>query len=131
MYDPDKAINEQYKEINQLKDDLYDETRLREKLAGLLERTANALKGQPEPLHSHDWSDLPKVAAQLKEDLDLHKKIRNAQGNMIRNLLRRWEERKDIKALEEFKDAVLKQYPMLFSIWLDHLRRKNNERRME
>jgi hypothetical protein len=52
----------------QLKDDLHDERRLREKLADLLERTANALKGQPAPLHLHDWSDLPKVATQLKAE---------------------------------------------------------------
>lgn len=57
MYDPDKAINEQYEEIEQLKD--------------------------------------------------------------------------EIKALEEFKDVVLKRYPSLFDVWLDCLRRKDNERRME
>lgn len=41
--------------------DEYDQllTRLRDLLTG----TANALKGEPEPLHMHDWSDLPKVAA--------------------------------------------------------------------
>jgi len=32
---------------------------LRNRMAGLLTRTANALKGEPEPLHLHDWSDLP------------------------------------------------------------------------
>lgn len=36
---------------------------LRNRMADLLTRTANALKGDPEPLHSHDWSDLPDVAA--------------------------------------------------------------------
>lgn len=36
---------------------------LRERMADLLTRTANALKGDPGPLRSHDWSDLPDVAA--------------------------------------------------------------------
>jgi hypothetical protein len=35
---------------------------LRNRMAGLLTRTANALKGEPEPLHLHDWSDLPERA---------------------------------------------------------------------
>jgi len=128
MYDPDMAINEQYEEIEQLKINLDEERRLREKLASLLEQTANALKGQPKPLYWHDWSDLPKVAIQLKEDLDLHKKIRSAQADMIGRLL---EKRNYLKALEEFKDVVLKLYPGLFGIWVAQLRRKDNERRME
>lgn len=36
---------------------------LRERMADLLTRTANALKGDPGPLLRHDWSDLPDVAA--------------------------------------------------------------------
>lgn len=36
---------------------------LRARLADLLTRTANALKGEPEPLKSHSWHDLPEVAA--------------------------------------------------------------------
>jgi hypothetical protein len=39
-----------------------DET-LRNRMAQLLTDTANAMKGEPEPLHCHDWSDLPKFAA--------------------------------------------------------------------
>lgn len=36
---------------------------LNERLSNLLKDTANALKGDPGPLKTHDWSDLPKVAA--------------------------------------------------------------------
>lgn len=38
---------------------------LRDRMADLLTRTANALKGEPGPLSSHDWSDLPEVAAEI------------------------------------------------------------------
>lgn len=36
----------------------------------LMHGTANALKGEPAPLHMHDWSDLPKVAAALIAERD-------------------------------------------------------------
>lgn len=46
-----------------------EETELREKLASILTRTANALKGDPAKLGPHggmhDWSDLPEVCASL------------------------------------------------------------------
>lgn len=38
---------------------------LRNRMADLLTRTTNALKGDPGPLMSHDWSDLPDVAARV------------------------------------------------------------------
>lgn len=41
-------------------------TAQRDKLADILTRTANALKGQPAELSSHSWHDLPEVAQQLK-----------------------------------------------------------------
>lgn len=40
------------------------------KLSGLLRRTANALKGKPTELSSHDWSDLPEVIAAMKAERD-------------------------------------------------------------
>lgn len=40
------------------------------RVSELLTKTANALKGEPEPLHMHDWSDLPKVALKLKQERD-------------------------------------------------------------
>lgn len=36
-----------------------------DKLADILARTANALKGDPAPLHRHSWHDLPEVAHRL------------------------------------------------------------------
>ena len=36
-----------------------------DKLAGILTRTANVLKGEPKPLHRHSWHDLPEVAQRL------------------------------------------------------------------
>lgn len=36
-----------------------------DKLAGILTRTANVLKGEPKPLHMHSWHDLPEVAQKL------------------------------------------------------------------
>ncbi len=41
-------------------------TAQRDKLADILTRTANALKGQPAELSLHSWHDLPEVAKQLK-----------------------------------------------------------------
>jgi hypothetical protein len=93
MYDPDLAINEQYEEIEQLKINLDEERRLREKLADLLERTANALKGPPAYLYSHDWSDLPKVATQLRDEnwalRELCIQLRGLTDEQIDALLRR------------------------------------------
>ncbi len=53
---------------------LEEEEQLRTRLTELLTGTANALKGKPKPLHLHDWSDLPKVAAELTTEL---KKLRD------------------------------------------------------
>ena len=36
-----------------------------DKLADILTRTANVLKGEPKPLHQHSWHDLPEVARRL------------------------------------------------------------------
>lgn len=58
----DSALHEQpaqQQEIDEL-------TAQRDKLADILTRTANALKGQPAELSSHSWHDLPEVAQQLK-----------------------------------------------------------------
>ena len=42
-----------------------EERALCDKLAGILTRTANVLKGEPKPLHRHSWHDLPEVAQRL------------------------------------------------------------------
>jgi uncharacterized coiled-coil DUF342 family protein len=36
----------------------------------ILTRTANALKGEPEPLASHSWADLPEVATALRAEVE-------------------------------------------------------------
>ena len=42
-----------------------EERALCDKLADILTRTANVLKGEPKPLHRHSWHDLPEVARKL------------------------------------------------------------------
>ena len=44
-----------------------------DKLAGILTRTANVLKGEPKPLHRHSWHDLPEVAQRLVAALEKSK----------------------------------------------------------
>ena len=41
-----------------------------DKLADILTRTANVLKGEPKPLHRHSWHDLPNVAQRLVAALE-------------------------------------------------------------
>lgn len=50
-----------------------EERALCDKLAGILTRTANVLKGAPKPLHRHSWHDLPKVAQRLVAALEKSK----------------------------------------------------------
>ena len=42
---------------------------LREKLASILTRAVNALRGEPGPLHRHSWHDLPELIDRVKVDL--------------------------------------------------------------
>lgn len=44
--------------------------RVQRRLAYLLTCTAGSLKGRPEPFTLHDWSDLPRVAAELRKERD-------------------------------------------------------------
>lgn len=53
---------------------LVEETALREKLADILTRTANALKGPPAENALHGWHDLPEVAERLQAKLLHYKK---------------------------------------------------------
>ena len=50
-----------------------EERALCDKLAGILARTANVLKGEPKPLHRHSWHDLPNVAQRLVAALEKSK----------------------------------------------------------
>lgn len=58
-YNMDRMKKPAQQEIDEL-------TAQRDKLADILTRTANALKGQPAELSSHSWHDLPEVAQRLK-----------------------------------------------------------------
>jgi hypothetical protein len=49
--------------INELMLEADECAKLRESMADLLTRTANALKGPPASLSQHSWHDLPEVAA--------------------------------------------------------------------
>lgn len=46
-------------EVRRLRDELQEADALRDKMGGILTRTANALRGDPPPLHLHSWHDLP------------------------------------------------------------------------
>ncbi len=43
---------------------------LRERMADLLTRTTNALKGEPAELELHSWHDLPDVAVAIRSRID-------------------------------------------------------------
>ena len=52
--------------IAHLEAELAEEAALSDRMADILKRTANALKGEPEPLSSHSWHDLPEIAAAMR-----------------------------------------------------------------
>ncbi|HEY3718306.1 MAG TPA: hypothetical protein VGL39_27605 [Jatrophihabitantaceae bacterium] len=58
-YVPAEALAD---EVKRLRSEVDETSQLCGTLAGLLTRTADALKGDPGPLTLHDWSDLPQVA---------------------------------------------------------------------
>ena len=53
-------------ERDELKQELEDMGKTMERMRGLLTDTANAIKGEPEPLKLHSWHDLPKLALDLE-----------------------------------------------------------------
>jgi hypothetical protein len=57
-------------ENERLREDNNEYAQINGMMQKLLVSTANALKGDPKPRHIHDWSDLPKVAKQLREEHD-------------------------------------------------------------
>lgn len=52
----------------------------REKMADLLTRTANALRGDPEPLSAHSWHDLPERAAAAVAAIDVMQRAAAVQA---------------------------------------------------
>ncbi|WP_404285235.1 hypothetical protein [Glutamicibacter arilaitensis] len=61
---------------------------LNPKLAAILLATANALKGEPKPMHSHSWHDLAEVAGELKTRLERAERA-NAR---VRDQRDKWEQ---------------------------------------
>lgn len=57
--------------LRQAADELEEEEAIRTRMAALLAETAIALKGPEKPLHGHNWSNLPKIAAELKLACDI------------------------------------------------------------
>lgn len=55
--------------LDALRAELAESEALRERLAALLTGVAAGLKGDPPPLTMHDWSDLPALAAAMREKL--------------------------------------------------------------
>ncbi|AYG02383.1 hypothetical protein [Gryllotalpicola protaetiae] len=53
--------------IAELTSEIEEYRQLCEKLTEILERTADALKGEPPPRMMHSWHDLPQVARRLNE----------------------------------------------------------------
>ena len=66
LYKVDAAIDAAVEMIESAE----EERDLCDKLAGILTRTANVLKGEPNPLHRHSWHDLPEVAQRLVSALE-------------------------------------------------------------
>lgn len=60
---------EDWNEIAKLKRDLEDADRLRERLATLLTEIAAVVKGPPPPDVMHDWSQLPRLVADMKAEV--------------------------------------------------------------
>ena len=66
-------------EVERLRESEDEYAVLCDRLSELLTQTAEALKGPPPPLSSHDWSDLPAVAAKL---VDHHKNAHHKGMNL-------------------------------------------------
>ena len=69
---------------------------LNDRLSSLLERTANALKGEPEPGTAHSWHDLPEMATMVREmlsdarsELDMLREALGVSYEPHQNLLER------------------------------------------
>lgn len=62
--------------IRELEDEALLDDELRERMSGILTKTVNVLKGEPEKLCLHSWHDLPEVAQerirQLEEEVHAH-----------------------------------------------------------
>ncbi len=66
-YHKSRTVPEEYKPVTALAEELAEESALRDGMRELLTGVANGLKGQPEDLCMHDWSDLPDLALRTAE----------------------------------------------------------------
>jgi len=57
-------------EICELEAELAIAEDLREKMASILTRSVNAIRGEPETLHLHSWHDLPELIDKLLAELE-------------------------------------------------------------
>ena len=64
-YPDPREIGEAIDAAVEMIDAAAEDRALCDKLADILTRTANVLKGEPKPLHLHSWHDLPEVARRL------------------------------------------------------------------
>ena len=64
QFDP-REIGEAIAAAVEMIESAEEDRALCDKLADILTRTANVLKGEPKPLHRHSWHDLPEVARRL------------------------------------------------------------------
>ena len=64
-------------EIEAMEKESQESHDLIEKLSDILTRTANALKGNPAPLHSHSWHDLPEVAEAMARNAERYQWLRD------------------------------------------------------
>ena len=57
-------------EVEALKTELTEANALHERLADILTRSANLIRGEPEPLSLHSWHDLPELIEALRADAE-------------------------------------------------------------
>ena len=57
-------------EICELENELAIADELMEKMASILTRSVNAVRGEPETLHLHSWHDLPELIDKLLAELE-------------------------------------------------------------
>ena len=72
QFDP-REIGEAIDAAVEMIESAEEDRALCDKLAGILTRTANVLKGNPKPLHRHSWHDLPDAAQRLVDALEKSK----------------------------------------------------------
>lgn len=71
----------------ELQRELEEETKVRERLAELLEGVADGLKGKAPPGVFHDWSDLPSLATSLREKNKVLQEERRTELQTVSQLM--------------------------------------------